>query len=246
MARGSTRPYLFPALLLRRFGCNATPLSMRCRTIEEAKQHGCLRAELRGSVSVRGRSQLRCNLQSLGGLGPHHIYHTALAQLTSRCFGGADTNRRLLKGQAAELSIVHGHRLSVVQRSKCCTQGAHRGLVTGAYSFRQCLTHTKTQSHIADPMAAPLDPQRDITWPDSTTAPTRESRPAPDGTPPAPRTRSRPPPAKRAHSEQVQRTNDCAARRIGRGDQQPVQAPGVVAPPEQQVGFVVRAQGLRT
>lgn len=107
-------------------------------------QYGGLRAEPLGSVSVRGRSQLRCNLQSLGGLGAHDIHHTALAQLTPRCFGGTDTNRRMLKGHAAKLSFVDGHRLSVVQRSKCCAQGTHRGLVTGAHRFRQCLTHTKT------------------------------------------------------------------------------------------------------
>lgn len=107
-------------------------------------QYGGLRAEPRGSISVRGRSQLRCNLQSLGGLGAHDIHHTALAQLTPRCFGGADTSRRMLKGHAAELSFVDGHRLSVAQRSKRCAQGTHRGLVTGAHRFRQCLTHTKT------------------------------------------------------------------------------------------------------
>lgn len=113
-------------------------------TVKEAKQHGGLRAEPRGSVSVRGRSQLCCGLQTLGGLGAHDIHHTVLAQLTPRYFGGAGANRRLLKGHASELSFVHGHGLSVVQRGKCRAQGAHCGLVTGAHRFRQCLTHAKT------------------------------------------------------------------------------------------------------
>jgi len=107
-------------------------------------QYGGLRTEPRSSVSVYGRSQLRCNLQPLGSLGAHDIHHTSLAQLTPLCFGGADTNRRLLKGHATELSFVDGHRLSVVQRSKRCAQGTHRSLVTGAHRFRQCLTQTKT------------------------------------------------------------------------------------------------------
>lgn len=62
-------------------------------TVEESKQHGGLRTELPGSVSVRRRSQLRCGLQSLGSLGTHDVHHIALAQLTPSCFGGADTNR---------------------------------------------------------------------------------------------------------------------------------------------------------
>lgn len=96
----------------RRFLCGAG-------AVEETKQHRGLRAELRGSVSVRGRSQLRRNLKSLGGLGAHDIHDTALAQFTPGCFGDTDTNRRLLKGQAAELSFAHRYRLSVVQRSEC-------------------------------------------------------------------------------------------------------------------------------
>lgn len=127
-------------------------------TVEEAKQHRGLRAEARGAVGVRGRSQLRRKLQSLGGLGTHDVHDTSLAQLTPRRLRDADTNRRLLKGQAAELSFVHGHGLSVFHRGKCCAQGAHRVLVAGAHRFRQCLTHTKTHRHVGDLMAAPLDP----------------------------------------------------------------------------------------
>lgn len=61
--------------------------------VEEAKQHGGLRAELRDTGIVGGRGQLRCGFQSLGGLGSHDIRHTALAQLTPHCLGGTGTDR---------------------------------------------------------------------------------------------------------------------------------------------------------
>jgi hypothetical protein len=59
-------------MLVRRFRCDATPRVLRgAGTVEEAKQHCGLRAEPRGWGSVRGRSQLRCHLQSLGDLSAH-------------------------------------------------------------------------------------------------------------------------------------------------------------------------------
>jgi len=139
----------------RRFLCGAA-------SIQETKQYGGLRAELRGAGGVRGRGQPRRNIQSLSGLGTHDIHHSPFAQLTPHGFGSTDTDRRLLKGHAAKLSLTHGHRLGVVQRPKCRAQRTHRDLVTGTHRFRQCLTHTKTQRHAGDPMAAIVDPQRDM------------------------------------------------------------------------------------
>ncbi|ARZ65946.1 hypothetical protein SMD11_0280 [Streptomyces albireticuli] len=127
-------------------------------TVKESKQHGRLRTELRGSVSMRGRGQLRRDLQPLGSLGAHDLHDIALAQLAPHRLGDAYTGRRMLKGHAAELRFINGYRLGVVQRGECRAQGTHRRLVTGTHRFRQRLTHTKSHRHTDDLMAAPLAP----------------------------------------------------------------------------------------
>jgi hypothetical protein len=90
------------------------------RIIEEVKQHGGLGTEPCGSVLVRGRGQLGRGLQTLGGFGFHDLDHPVLTQLTPSRLRDADTERRLLKGQATKLGFLHGHRLGVVQRAKSC------------------------------------------------------------------------------------------------------------------------------